>query len=143
MLLMFMFMFCLSTVLQVRRILDTWDDNREGAINLLEFSEIIRDLQVFEQFDGTRWRVLRSVWCLCGCPCGCPFGCRALLPWLPLYCISHAQRMPHLHYLLMPLNVGVACVPCACLSHKHKWCSRLTASLPCLARVLSRPLWLH
>jgi Ca2+-binding EF-hand superfamily protein len=36
---------------EVRRILDAWDDNEQGSINLLEFSEIIRDLQVFEMFD--------------------------------------------------------------------------------------------
>ena len=35
---------------EVRRIIDVWDDNREGTISL-EFAEIVRDLQVFEQFD--------------------------------------------------------------------------------------------
>ena len=39
---------------EVRRIMDVWDDNNEGCINLLEFSEIIRDLQVFEMFDVDR-----------------------------------------------------------------------------------------
>ena len=31
-----------------------WDDNGSGSINLLEFAEIVRDLQVFEQFDIDR-----------------------------------------------------------------------------------------
>ena len=39
---------------EVRRIIDVWDDNNQGTINLLEFAEIIRDLQVFEQFDVDR-----------------------------------------------------------------------------------------
>ena len=38
----------------MRRIIDVWDDNREGTISLLEFAEIVRDLQVFEQFDLDR-----------------------------------------------------------------------------------------
>ncbi len=39
---------------EVRQIIRTWDDNGTGNINLLEFAEIIRDLQVFEQFDVDR-----------------------------------------------------------------------------------------
>jgi len=39
---------------EVRRIIHVWDDNESGVINLLEFAEIIRDLQVFEQFDLDR-----------------------------------------------------------------------------------------
>jgi len=39
---------------EVRQIILTWDDNNTGQINLLEFAEIIRDLQVFEQFDVDR-----------------------------------------------------------------------------------------
>ena len=39
---------------EVRRIIDTWDDNEQGSINIVEFSEIVRDLQVFEQFDVDR-----------------------------------------------------------------------------------------
>jgi len=39
---------------EVRMIIATWDDNGSGSINLLEFAEIIRDLQVFEQFDVDR-----------------------------------------------------------------------------------------
>mmetsp|Transcript_20812 Transcript_20812/g.53106 ORF Transcript_20812/g.53106 Transcript_20812/m.53106 type:complete len:565 (-) Transcript_20812:409-2103(-) len=39
---------------EVRDIILTWDDNQSGCINLLEFAEIVRDLQVFEQFDVDR-----------------------------------------------------------------------------------------
>ena len=39
---------------EVRRIIETWDDNEQGSINIIEFSEIVRDLQVFEQFDVDR-----------------------------------------------------------------------------------------
>jgi calmodulin len=39
---------------EVRQIIKAWDDNGNGTINLLEFAEIVRDLQVFEQFDLDR-----------------------------------------------------------------------------------------
>ena len=39
---------------EIRRIVETWDDDEQGAINIVEFSEIVRDLQVFEQFDVDR-----------------------------------------------------------------------------------------
>ena len=39
---------------EVHQIIKAWDDNGNGTINLLEFAEIIRDLQVFEQFDVDR-----------------------------------------------------------------------------------------
>ena len=39
---------------EVLDIIRTWDDNGNGTISLLEFAEIIRDLQVFEQFDKDR-----------------------------------------------------------------------------------------
>lgn len=45
----------------MRRIINVWDDNNEGAINLLEFAEIVRDLQVFEQFDLDRSGFISAV----------------------------------------------------------------------------------
>jgi Ca2+-binding EF-hand superfamily protein len=52
---------------EVRRIIKVWDDNGEGCINLLEFAEIVRDLQVFEQF-GAQLRRSSAHTCLLTTP---------------------------------------------------------------------------
>lgn len=57
----------------MRRIIDVWDDHKEGAINLLEFSEIVRDLQV-----ALRGEAREGGWSFPALPCSA-FPCPACL----------------------------------------------------------------